>query len=330
METSAKPRTACALCGAPLIGGGECLRCLLSAGLDDAAAEEPAAPLAVFGDFEIARRDDGSLWELGRGGMGVTYLAVDRVLHRSVALKVIDVPVDSSRGQAVRERFLREVRAAAALRHPNIAGVYHCETASAEACYYAMEWIDGETLEARVRRDGPLDVKTTLEIAVQVTAALMAAAQQGLIHRDLKPANLMLSRGGEPMAPVEVKVIDFGLAKAIAPAAGEKDLTHGGFVGTPAFASPEQFEPGKIDARSDLYSLGATLWYALTGRAPFGGRSAYEIHSRQTRTPLPIERLTARNVPAPVVELLRALLALNPAGRPASARELMAALEACM
>jgi serine/threonine protein kinase len=168
---------------------------------------------------------------------------VDQVLRRRVALKVIEVPVvpTSRDSKAVRERFLREARAAAALRHPNVAAVYHFGASpNGTHCYYAMELVEGETLETLIRRDGPLNAKVALEIAIQITQALMAAAAHGLIHRDLKPGNVMLT-GGEPgSAELQMKVIDFGLAKAIADAGGEQDLTHGQFVGTPNFASPEQ------------------------------------------------------------------------------------------
>jgi TolB-like protein/Tfp pilus assembly protein PilF len=126
-----------------------------------------------------------------------------------------------------------------------------------------------------------------------------------------------------------VKVIDFGLAKAIADAGGETDLTHGEFVGTPNFASPEQFGSGPVDARSDIYSLGATLWFALTGLAPHSGSTIEEIRDRQTRDDLPVEQLVARKVPEPIIKLLRCTLAVDPARRPASARELMEALESC-
>ena len=237
--------------------------------LDSKKAARFVAILGEFGDYEIARREDGSLWELGRGGMGVTYRARDNVLHRSVALKVIEAPPGAGNSEVVRERFLREARAAAALRHPNVAAVYHFGTVpEPDRCYYAMELVEGETLEARVRREGPLKVAQVLEIGVQVTRALIAAANQGLIHRDLKPANIMLTRSEDSSAGFEVKVIDFGLAKVTAESFGEMDLTHGGFVGTPSYASPEQFAGGRVDARSDIYSLGVSLWFALTGHLP--------------------------------------------------------------
>jgi serine/threonine-protein kinase len=309
----------------------ECLPCLVRIAFDEPAEAATAPPASlVFGDFEVEQRPDGFYWELGHGAMGVTYLAMDKVLHRRVALKVIDVPATARSSQAVRERFLREARAAAALRHPNVAAVFQFGASpDASRCYYAMEVVEGETLEARVRRDGPLNAKSALEIAIQITRALMAAAAHGLIHRDLKPGNIMLTRGDTDTAEPEVKVIDFGLAKAIADAGGETDLTHGEFVGTPNFASPEQFGSGPVDARSDIYSLGATLWFALTGLAPHSGSTIEEIRDRQTRDDLPVEQLVARKVPEPIIKLLRCTLAVDPARRPASARELMEALESC-
>jgi len=313
----------CSICGKPLNSKGDCLVCLLRTGFDETAVEPNRAVLA-FGDFEVEHHPDGSCWELGHGAIGVTYLAADKVLRRRVALKVIEVPPAVRGSQAVRDRFLREARAAAALRHPNVAAVFQFGTsADAIHCYYAMELIEGETLAARVRRDGPLNVKDALKIAIQIARALMAAAAHDLIHRDLKPSNIMLT------AESEVKVIDFGLAKAITDAGGEMDLTHGEFVGTPTFASPEQFGGGPVDARSDIYALGGTLWFALTGLAPHRGKTLEEIRDRKTRDGLPVAQLIARKIPDPLVKLLRSTLAVDPAKRPASARELVKALESC-
>ena len=126
----------------------------------------------------------------------------------------------------------------------------------------------------------------------------------------------------------EAKVIDFGLAKAIN-AAAERDLTHGGFVGTPTFASPEQLGSAPVDARSDIYSLGVTLWYALTGEVPYPGKTIEEIRDRQQHTDLPIEQLARRKISAALIDMLRRTLALDPTLRPASARELLEALESC-
>ena len=185
--------------------------------------------------------------------MGVTYRAVDTSLQRPVALKLIDSEW-VKRGAEARERFMREARTAASLRHPNVATVYHFGIREENGqCFCAMELVEGETLEMRVRRTGPLDALTTIDIALQVSSALAAAEKQGLVHRDLKPANLMVverrragcersrNPGDAEESDAVVKVIDFGVAKALVEKPDAMGLTHGGFVGTPAFASPEQF-----------------------------------------------------------------------------------------
>src|SRR6266511_2121412 len=319
----------CSVCAEPLNAKGDCLACLLRTGLDESAVETKQLASLVFGDFEVEQRPDGFYWELGHGAMGVTYLAVDKVLRRRVALKVIEVPAAARSSQAVRERFLREARAAAALRHPNVAAVFQFGASpDGSHCFYAMELIEGETLEACVRRDGPLSAKQALEIAIQITRALIAAAAHNLIHRDLKPGNIMLTGGNPATTEVEVKVIDFGLAKAIADAGGEMDLTHGEFVGTPNFASPEQFGSGPVDVRSDIYSLGATLWFALTGKTPFAGRTIEEIRRAQQSDALPIEQLKAARVPSRLRSLLKSILALEPAARP-GIQDLAARLQRC-
>ncbi len=308
----------CSVCGERLNAKGDCRACLVRTGLGETAVETKPFAL-VFGDFEVEQRADGSYWELGRGGMGVTYLARDKVLRRRVALKVIDTPTVSTdrNSQTARERFLREARAAAALRHPNVAAVFQFGAApGGSRCFYAMELVEGETLETRVRRHGPLHPKLVVEIATQIAQALVAAAAQGLIHRDLKPSNIMLKAGNAGVTEVEVKIIDFGLAKAVADAGGEMDITHGEFVGTPNFASPEQFESGPVDVRSDIYSLGTTLWFALTGKTPFAGRNIEEIRLAQKLAALPTEQLKAAHVPPFLRSLLKSMLALEPAGRP--------------
>ncbi len=333
METRLASVAVCSVCGEPLNAKGDCVACLLRS-LEEAVCQTKSFAL-VFGDFEVEQRADGSYWELGRGGMGVTYLARDKVLRRRVALKVIDTPmVSTDRGwQTARERFLREARAAAALRHPNVAAVYQFGAASDRSrCFYAMELVEGETLETRVRREGPLNPKVVVEIATQIAQALIAAAAQGLIHRDLKPGNIMLKNPEEgeyagtrrrgvrkaQRAVPTVKIIDFGLAKAVADAGGEMDITHGEFVGTPNFASPEQFESGPVDVRSDIYSLGATLWFALTGKTPFAGRNIEEIRRAQKLAALPTEQLKAAHVPPFLRSLLKSMLAASPSHPPLS------------
>jgi len=329
METRLASVAVCSVCSEPLNTRGDCVACLVRS-LDETLFQTKPSAL-VFGDFEVEQRADGSYWELGRGGMGVTYLARDKVLRRRVALKVIDTPTVSTHrdSQTARERFLREARAAAALRHPNVAAVYHFGAApDVSRCFYAMELVEGETLETRVRRHGPLNPKVVVEIATQIAQALTAAAAQGLIHRDLKPGNIMLKPGNAGVTELEVKIIDFGLAKAVADVGGEMDITHGEFVGTPNFASPEQFESRPVDVRSDIYSLGATLWFALTGKTPFAGRNIEEIRGAQKLAGLPTEQLKAAHVPPPLKSLLKSMLALEPAGRP-GVHDLAARLRDC-
>src|SRR5215469_4807883 len=188
----------CETCGSPIdetSGVFGCMVCLLDAGLSAETEQIDKSRASVadeVGVYTIEHRIDGSVWELGHGAMGVTYLAVDKLLDRRVALKIINTNLGSHSAEA-RERFMREARAAAALRHPNVATVYQFGVREETGqFFYAMELVEGETLEERVRRLGPLDVLTTIEIALQVTAALGAAEERGLVHRDLKPGNLML------------------------------------------------------------------------------------------------------------------------------------------
>src|SRR6476646_1304103 len=333
----------CPDCGTRLEAGfsrnlGRCMICLLRVGFDD--GEEPnEAPLSSvadrLGNYRIERHDDGTPWELGRGAMGITYRAVDTSLQRPVALKLI-ASEWVKRGAEARERFMREARTAAALRHPNGATVYYCGIREENGqCFCAMELVEGETLETRVRRTGPLDSLTTIEIGLQVSSALAAAEKQGLVPRDLKPSNLMLvvaesdaNESGPGRAETLVKVIDFGVAKALAEKPDAMGLTHGGFVGTPAFASPEQFTDAPVDVRSDIYSLGGTLWYLLTGKRPFQGTTIEQIRASQHSRALPIEQLKTARVPSRLISLIVSMLAPEPAARP-SVRALTLQLQYC-
>jgi len=341
MQPAPPEASTCPNCGGVLektpSGGLGCMSCLLRAGIgseeetvNDSTPDAHEGGLR-FGVYEIDCREDGRLYELGRGAMGVTYRATDTTLQRKVALKIIKTDI-AERSADARERFMREARAAAAVRHENIATIHQFGMRLETGQYfYAMELIEGETLEERVRRAGPLDARTTIGIAQQVTSALAAAEKQGLVHRDLKPANLMLvSPNGETSKNKKplVKIIDFGLAKAINTTTDPKSLTHDSFVGTPAFASPEQFEHSVLDVRSDIYSLGETLWFALTGKTPFSGRTIEEIKRAQKSNVLPIDQLKATRVPHRIRSLLESMLAFEPASRPGT-HELAARLKRC-
>src|SRR5947199_2292409 len=228
MQPASPVASTCPNCGGVLVetsgGGLGCMICLLRAGIgseeevqQDSTHEELEGD-GHFGVYEIDRREDGSLYQLGRGAMGVTYRATDTTLQRKIALKIIKTDI-AERSADARERFMREARAAAALRHENIATVHQFGMRLETGQYfYAMELIEGETLDDRVHRKGPLDARTTIEIAQQVASALAAAEKHGLVHRDLKPANLMLVSPDGEAADVNskkkllVKIIDFGLA----------------------------------------------------------------------------------------------------------------------
>lgn len=348
MEPAASEITTCPSCGAleETTGGGlGCILCLLRVGisgedvLPQAATygsnSNPSGDEERFGVYKIERRADGSLDELGHGAMGVTYRAIDMALQRKVALKIIKPDLTGPSAEA-RERFLREARAAAALRHEHIATVYQFGVREKTGqCFYAMELIEGETLEERVRRSGPVDVRAAVCIARQVTAALAAAEKRHIIHRDLKPANLMLlspqdaeEGGASGCAIPTVKIIDFGLAKALNAPVDTMRFTHNGFVGTPAFASPEQLENSGLGVRSDIYSLGVTLWFALTGKVPFEGHSLDEIHRARQSASLPTQQLKAAHVPFWLRSLLKAMLLPEPAARPCL-HDLIARLQRC-
>ena len=213
----------CATCGRPLTQcgpNGECLRCLVSLTFlaDGEQPERPAArgrltpgPLR-YAHFEVETGADGFPVELGAGAMAITYRARDTVLNSLVALKVIDRKVAQNPG--ARSRFLREARAAANIRHPNVARVTYYGEQDGE-CFYAMELVEGETLEARVRREGPMPLAVALDVIEQAARALAAAEACGVVHRDIKPSNVMLE--SDASGALRVKLIDYGVAKVMGP-----------------------------------------------------------------------------------------------------------------
>jgi parallel beta-helix repeat protein len=276
-----------------------------------------------YKQYEILQRPDGTEWELGSGAMGTTYKAFDTNLERAVALKIINQAYLGN--DLARQQFLREARSAAGLRHPNIASVYDLGV-DQDQYFYVMELINGITVKEKVQRDGPFNSRDALELILQIAAALSAAERQHLVHRDLKPANLMLTdENGEQV----VKIIDFGLAKKILPA-GEISgafTIAGGFVGTAEFASPEQIREADLDARSDIYSLGATLFFMLAGRPPFTG-AAGEVMSHHLYKAIPLEPLS--NQPSAVIDLVQRMMEKDREKRPQNAAELRQLIESSL
>ncbi len=278
---------------------------------------EPAGPR--FDNYELVTDADGRVLELGRGGMGVTYKATDVALQIPVTLKLISEKYLGD--EAARLRFIREARAAARVRHPNVASVFHLGR-TGQSYFYAMEFVEGDTLENFIRHSGTLEVKVALEITTQVAAGLAAVHKQKLVHRDIKPSNIMvrLEEGGA----VTAKIIDLGLAKPTGEVPAEGAIsTPGVFAGTPQFASPEQFAGIGVDIRSDLYSLGGVLWQMVTGRAVFSGSTAEMMH-QHLHSPLPLDRL--EGVPQPVAALLAILLEKDPGRRFQDPAELIEAI----
>jgi serine/threonine protein kinase/Flp pilus assembly protein TadD len=333
MPVGEKDLLYCEQCGAPLENSTNaygCLNCLLLGGPDE--TRDSFGENRRFQHYEVSvLADERTLWELGRGAMGITYHAIDINLGSPVALKVISARFSGD--PRARERFRREARAAAQLRHPNVATVFHFGETPNGQCFYAMEMVEGETLEARIRRDGPLPIAAVLQVAEQVARALAAAEKHGLVHRDLKPSNIMVVANDADAADgLTVKVIDFGLAKAGAATEETSGQPHVSFSGTPGFASPEQLATdltdARPDARSDIYSLGVTLWYLLCGKMPFEGRTLKELRDQQFLQ-LPAQQVAAAKVPAPLIDLLRSMLASDPADRPQSARDLLVTLQRC-
>jgi serine/threonine protein kinase len=276
---STEARHICPDCGGEFSGAMEfCPVCMLRKALADGVESSECSlqetvwptsdqPPKRFEHYELVTREDGKPVELGRGAMGVTYKAVDVNLHCPVTLKVISERYLGD--ESTRLRFLREARAAASVRHPNVASVFHLGR-TGSSYFYAMEFVEGETLENLIKRSGPLEAKLALEIATQVVAGLAAIHELNLVHRDIKPTNIMVRLKEE--RGVTAKIIDLGLAKTLVESASEAGISMpGAFAGTPEFASPEQFAGNGVDIRSDLYSLGVTLWEMLIGRAPFRG-----------------------------------------------------------
>ena len=263
-------------------------------------------PAVINDRYELSKR-------IGRGGMADVFLGRDRLLDRQVAIKVLfpEFAVDPN----FVERFRREAQAAANLSHPNIVNVYDWGKHSG-TYFIAMEFVDGRTLADILRSNGHVTAKQAAEIASEVAAALGFAHEAGLVHRDIKPANILIGSNGQ------VKVADFGIARAMN-APTESNLTQAGAVmGTATYFSPEQAQGAQPDPRSDLYSLGIVMYEMVAGRPPFTGENPVSIAYKQVHdNPQPLNQFVA-DVPRPYEAIVAKLLAKDPKVRYATANAL--------
>lgn len=251
--------------------------------------------------------------ELGRGGMGAVYAAIDTRLERRLAMKVV-LPQFAADPNA-KERFLREARAAAKITHDNVVTVYEADEREGVP-YIAMQFLEGYPLDEYLKKKGNLSIPQVLRIAAEAAAGLAVAHKIGLVHRDIKPGNLWLEAPNG-----RVKVLDFGLAK---PLDAEVELTvSGAVVGTPAYMSPEQGRGEKVDHRSDLFSLGAMMYRLCTGKLPFPGSTTMAVLTAlATKEPPPVRDLNP-DVPEPLAALIHQLLAKRADARPQSGTEVV-------
>jgi Protein kinase domain/Domain of unknown function (DUF4328) len=259
------------------------------------------------------------LGPIGRGGMGVVYRAEEIALERLVALKVL---APALLGQdEFRQRFLREMRIAASIEHPNILPIYRAGEDQG-LLYLAMRYVDARDLREVLRRGGPLEASRAVWIVDQVAQALDAAHQRGLVHRDVKPANILLTAPGTG-GREHVYLVDFGVAR---PTAVDSSITSGDvIVGTIAYAAPEQLSGGPVDARTDVYALGCVLHECLTGRPPFTADSNQALILAHLQAPPPSVRSARPDLPPAMDAVLAQALAKDPARRFRSCGELAAA-----
>jgi beta-lactam-binding protein with PASTA domain len=265
---------------------------------------DPMLGRLIDGRYELRER-------VASGGMSTVYIAFDRRLERSVALKVMNPSIAGASGDTreFSSRFRREAKAAARLTHPGLVRVYDQGT-DGEISYLTMEYIEGENLRSRLRHESTLPVGEALAITESVLDALAVAHRHGLVHRDVKPENVLLDTDGNP------KLADFGLARAIT----EVTATSTGVImGTVSYLSPELISRGYSDARSDVYACGILLYEMITGRAPFTGGSAIEIASRHVHEDVPPPSVMVPWVPAEIDELVAVMTARDPASRPPDA-----------
>ena len=273
---------------------------------------EDRALLGRMGEYEI-------LEAIGRGGMGIVLKGYQRELNRYVAVKVLAPHLAQS--AAARKRFAREAQATAAVVHPHVMAI-HAVAANARLPYLVMPFVACESLQQRLDRHGPLDVKDVLRIGLQAASGLAAAHAQGLVHRDVKPANILLETNVD-----RVMLTDFGLARAV----DDATLTRTGIIaGTPQYMSPEQAGGDAVDHRSDLFSLGSVLYAMCTGRPPFRAETTFGVLRRIRETPpRPIREINA-DIPEWLERIVMKLLSRDAADRIATAAETAVLLEQCL
>ncbi|MFO1064513.1 MAG: serine/threonine-protein kinase [Pirellulales bacterium] len=251
-----------------------------------------------LGPYEIMRK-------LGSGGMADVFFAVHTSLHRPAAIKVLKPNLATD--QSNLQRFLQEARAAASLVHPNIVQVYDVGQ-EGDIRFIAQEYVAGVNLKQYITQHGPLAIRQALSVLLQTLAALKKSSGAGIIHRDIKPENILLTSDGD------VKVTDFGLARVVLD--DDPQLTRAGTtLGTPMYMSPEQLQDGEVDVRSDIYSLGVTMFHVLTGRPPFNGDTSLAIAMQHVQAEPPSIAQLRSGLPAPLVQLVHRMLAKKPEDR---------------
>ncbi|XZE18682.1 serine/threonine-protein kinase [Pirellulaceae bacterium SH449] len=282
----------------------------IDSSMDSDILDPPSHPemLGRLGRYEIERK-------IGSGGMGVVFKATDTELNRPVAVKVL-LP-HLARNGAARQRFSRESRAAAAVVHEHVVAIHNVDS-NAKLPYLVMQFVSGESLQARVDREGPLDADRILRIGIQAALGLAAAHEQGIVHRDIKPANILLEDGVDRLL-----ITDFGLARTV----DDASLTHTGVVaGTPNYMSPEQANGDAVDSRSDLFSLGSVLYFVATGHPPFRAERAMGVLHRICNQPhRPVWQIN-HAIPDSLSKSIDRLLEKDPAKRFSSATDVADAL----
>ncbi len=257
---------------------------------------------------------------LGRGGMGMVYKGRHIYMNRLVAIKVLHP--EQAKDQSIVARFRKEASALCRFSHPNLVSVFDFGVMNSGEPFMVMDFCDGESLDKLIKRNGNLKIEQCLDIFSQACQALIAVHGQGMIHRDVKPGNLLLCKDGV------IKLVDFGLCKNVGGLEHLIRLTcTGEVVGSPSYMSPEQCIGKELDQRSDIYSLGVSMYEALTGEIPFDGDSFYEILNQHIRGTASREPFLRKNIPGELEEIVFRCIDRDPDGRYQSAEELLKAIQ---